>query len=53
MVNPQTDSTDEFLLAQVALGNEKAFAELYQRFSRRVHSLARRILGSQSELVKS
>ena len=49
MVNPQTDSTDEFLLAQVALGNEKAFAELYQRFSRRVHSLARRILGSQSE----
>ncbi len=50
MVNFDTDdSTDEFLLAQVALSNEKALAELYRRFSSRVHSLARRILGSQSE----
>ncbi len=47
---PDTDSsTDEFLLAQVALGNEVALTTLYQRFSKRVHSLARRILGSQSE----
>ena len=47
---PDTDSsTDEFLLAQVALGNEAALTTLYQRFSKRVHSLARRILGSQSE----
>jgi RNA polymerase sigma-70 factor, ECF subfamily len=47
---PDTDSSsDEFLLAQVALGNEAALTTLYQRFSRRVHSLARRILGSQSE----
>ena len=47
---PDTDSsTDEFLLAQVALGNEAALTSLYQRFSKRVHSLARRILGSQSE----
>jgi RNA polymerase sigma-70 factor (ECF subfamily) len=42
-------STDEFLLAQVALGNEAALSVLYQRFSKRVHSLARRILSSQSE----
>ncbi|MEY4530334.1 MAG: hypothetical protein RLZZ156_1055 [Deinococcota bacterium] len=42
-------STDEFLLAQVALGSETALTTLYQRFSKRVHSLARRILGSQSD----
>jgi RNA polymerase sigma-70 factor, ECF subfamily len=42
-------SSDEFLLAQVALGNESAFSVLYQRFSSRVHSLARRMLGGQAD----
>ncbi len=51
MASAPTDSSfsDEFLLAQIAIGDETALTELYQRFSRRVHALARRILGSVSE----
>jgi RNA polymerase sigma-70 factor, ECF subfamily len=49
-VPPDTDfCSDEFLLAQVALGDEVALTVLYERFSRRVHSLARRILNSQAD----
>lgn len=41
--------SDESLLAQIGLGDEAGLTELYSRYSSRVHSLARRILGSHSE----
>jgi RNA polymerase sigma-70 factor, ECF subfamily len=41
--------TDEFVMALVAAGDEAALCELYKRFAKRVHALARKMLGSASE----
>jgi RNA polymerase sigma-70 factor, ECF subfamily len=43
------ECTDEFVMALVAAGDEAALCELYQRFAKRVHALARKMLGSVSE----
>ncbi len=43
------DATDEFVMALIATGEEQALCELYERFAKRVHGLARKMLGSISE----
>jgi RNA polymerase sigma factor (sigma-70 family) len=43
------EATDEFVMALVAAGEEEALSELYKRFAKRVHALARKMLGSISE----
>lgn len=50
---PDLTTTDEQLMERVALGNQEAFAALYDRFSDRVFGLVRRVLRdpAQSEEV--
>lgn len=44
-----TDDGDTRLLAQIARGDERAFAELVQRHTGRIHALARRFTGSTAD----
>jgi RNA polymerase sigma-70 factor, ECF subfamily len=43
------ECTDEFVMALVAARDELALCELYKRFAKRVHALARKMLSSASE----
>jgi RNA polymerase sigma factor (sigma-70 family) len=47
MPSPFAQLSDETLLAQMALGDEPALAELYDRFSRVAYGLALRVLRDQ------
>jgi RNA polymerase sigma-70 factor, ECF subfamily len=47
--HPHNQTADEALIARVAQGDETAFAALYDRLSRPLHSLAVKILGNATD----